>query len=648
MTSAVFKLIVNDGKLDRIVMASKLLAQRIRTVMCARKHQGLVDVTPTIQDLERTHVVWINHHFKPYAAIAYEYNKVRQQSGSQAGGGSVVFSIPQFGDFFHDMVAVCRLSEFAWQPLQTPLRGTAVFPHDDIAPTPAVGNGATSHYYNLVDSLGNIIVPGNVANGPNNSLPYRNLARYCEYPANRMFKNVRFDVNGNPLDQYSYMVSTMLEKFTVQTEKRLGYDRLTGQEAPMEGYGPLTGSRVVDDDALNTPAGIKFSHPASTQGLFDGSTAGQVSNVVSLNQTTAQIDFSREKKYFLNGPQTPKPVQPELELWHKFKFWFNDDVRLSIASACIPYGQRFIQCDLARADEIINEYPGLYLETIREDVFAISATRFRTTRQKSYTPIMQRSESHWAENNLHIMELTLNINNIFVNPEIHDIYIARIGFSLVRVYREHIARTCQDSSDEKLLSQLKWPVEYMFVGLRPAYNDSTANPQRWRDWHRLHRVVDAYHEEPDNAEISPYVNGAPTSNDEARLSAHTSIIHSVTPCEYPLPVQPINGLSVSSHGITIYDQFSHVFYNAYKTYHYGGCAITTPKDPGAMFVNFALAPRRKYQPSGHVNISRARETYLKWLTSFVSGKTTAEVWAIAVALNFLLITDGSAVLRYST
>jgi hypothetical protein len=61
----------------------------------------------------------------------------------------------------------------------------------------------------------------------------------------------------------------------------------------------------------------------------------------------------------------------------------------------------------------------------------------------------------------------------------------------------------------------------------------------------------------------------------------------------------------------------------------------------------ALVPR-SYQPSGHLNISRARETYLKFTTSYVSNKTPADLLAVAVAINFLLITDGSAVLRYST
>ena len=64
-------------------------------------------------------------------------------------------------------------------------------------------------------------------------------------------------------------------------------------------------------------------------------------------------------------------------------------------------------------------------------------------------------------------------------------------------------------------------------------------------------------------------------------------------------------------------------------------------------VNFSLFPRT-YQPASHLNVSRARELFAAWSTRFVTGSSSAEFTAVAVAINFLLITDGSAVLRYST
>ena len=91
---AVFKLIANDGKADRLIMATKLLNQRINDVMCARRKAGKADITPTLVDLERTHILFINAHFKPFAAIGYEYNKVKPQSGNPVLGSDITLAFP--------------------------------------------------------------------------------------------------------------------------------------------------------------------------------------------------------------------------------------------------------------------------------------------------------------------------------------------------------------------------------------------------------------------------------------------------------------------------------------------------------------------------------------------------------------------------
>lgn len=40
----VFKLIANDGKADRMIMATELLNQRIKDIMCMRARSGLTPV----------------------------------------------------------------------------------------------------------------------------------------------------------------------------------------------------------------------------------------------------------------------------------------------------------------------------------------------------------------------------------------------------------------------------------------------------------------------------------------------------------------------------------------------------------------------------------------------------------------------------
>ena len=88
---------------------------------------------------------------------------------------------------------------------------------------------------------------------------------------------------------------------------------------------------------------------------------------------------------------------------------------------------------------------------------------------------------------------------------------------------------------------------------------------------------------------------------------------------------------------------------------YGGQNVNAPDTAGALMINFCIYPGT-YQPSSHINVSRAREFYLKYTggldsdgsTDLISGSNPAHLYILGVAINFLLITDGSAVLRYST
>jgi len=64
-------------------------------------------------------------------------------------------------------------------------------------------------------------------------------------------------------------------------------------------------------------------------------------------------------------------------------------------------------------------------------------------------------------------------------------------------------------------------------------------------------------------------------------------------------------------------------------------------------INFSLKPG-DLQPSGHINISRAREFYFNIESSVLNASNPGTLYAEATAINFLLVSDGSAVLRYST
>lgn len=61
-TAGIFTLITNDGKQDRMLMATELLKRRLQSIKQSRASAGLKDTTPTLLDIERTHVLFMNAH----------------------------------------------------------------------------------------------------------------------------------------------------------------------------------------------------------------------------------------------------------------------------------------------------------------------------------------------------------------------------------------------------------------------------------------------------------------------------------------------------------------------------------------------------------------------------------------------------------
>jgi hypothetical protein len=187
----------------------------------------------------------------------------------------------------------------------------------------------------------------------------------------------------------------------------------------------------------------------------------------------------------------------------------------------------------------------------------------------------------------------------------------------------------------------------MFVGLRPAVNISSSNTNQYRDWHRLTLMTDQV------------INQASTSHGDVMIDDTVafnaaSIKHKTFTAQevseriiYPVATETIDTLQLQAHGINIFSTFKSAFYRDYMPYTFGGTNINTPEDQGALMLNFCLYPGT-YQPSGHINVSRAREFYLQYTSSYVTSSTPSDLLTLAYAINFLLVSDGSAVLRYST
>lgn len=294
-----------------------------------------------------------------------------------------------------------------------------------------------------------------------------------------------------------------------------------------------------------------------------------------------------------------------------------------------------------------------------------------------------------------------------MNPEVHKIYIKRVGFSLIRVHRQQLYNANSDSADV-LLQQLKWPIEYLYVGMKVKnyYASSSASDQLQHldKWHKFSSATDnTYLSTGQEVARKQLLSGGTVTitastgalvtssalyvslafGDSVQIAGQQYAVTGVTAgaagAAANVVVEPapradqatvasascfklvrqgleviateyaptLDTINIAAHGIDIYKNFPTGFFNSYTTYHYGGPNINTPEDIGALFIPFCLYPGT-YQPSGHINISRAREFYINYTSSVIDSSTDGTLVIIASAINFLLISDGSAVLRYST
>jgi hypothetical protein len=383
------------------------------------------------------------------------------------------------------------------------------------------------------------------------------------------------------------------------------------------------------------------------------------------------FDLQREYKWFGSGPQTPKQRHDTVEMWIPIILWCRE-VQNSLPNFLIPYGETELKCTLATASEIVGfaNYGGGggYIE-----------------------PTVSACE--------------LYVNHIFLMPEIHAIFMRKFGFSLIRVHRRHKIEITR-AKDKVLLSGIKWPIEAMYISVRPRAN--LALSQFWNKSSSLSKTsirVPSVARDPAQT-IAGTVSSA-TTNTIVLISAGLSTTDgayinneliitggigfnpnisenryriigyngatltatiqgtwalyapgSTSTFEILVPVVAINDviiykespsidtLELRAHDIDIFKETPESFFNSYLPYRFGD-TLNTPEDRGWYTMNFNFYPGQ-HQPSGYLNVSKSREFYLKYTSSVISPANSADLIVLADALNFLIIKDSSMVLKYST
>lgn len=638
--SAAFMLLANEGYADFALTATPLLQQRMQSIALRRKAAGYDSVFPTIGDIVKTHVLFTNSSYKPYVAITSEYTQQSTATGTVGFGSNVSFNLPTYGDFLYDIVINVVTNTLTPPTLTGVAAGDGNYPAD-----------TATVFYSLVDAFGTAVA---------DDAAYTNLARWCEYPGIRLFEKVKLNLSSAPtMDEYSYYSAMLRMKFLIPPGKMEGYKTLVGQETECVGE--------------SGPKKCQVKSRAFQATTADAATAPNKSMVEYFGAAASNVywDYARQSIKVLNGAQTPKPSHRPQSWWIPLLFWFGSDVRQAVPSASIPFGPRTVDILMANSAEMRMEYPNLFVKRVTEvagtaanaltsftlteatpNTFLAGTYAFADSHVVDYTPYSSVDDTFGTRPDLTriptgtwvdttgVASASMYVNNLFLNPEVHEIYLNRVGFLLVRLTREQKVLASTATSDTQLLSQLKWPVEFMFVGLRPTWNVNDANVNKWRDWHRMTLMA-----EGNVGKTALAYLGAGTPSGAAVV---TSSVKNVVDDTYQIPVRSIATMHVTLHSIHLQPPaMEDKFYSRYVPYQFGGAAISTPEDPGALMINFSLYPG-SFQPSGHVNVSRAREFYLTWTSDYITSTTTVDLFVSARAINFLLITDGTAVLRFTT
>ena len=122
-----------------------------------------------------------------------EYNSVRSDAGSPQFDGAVRYSIPQFGDFFSDMVVNVTLDQTQASAGVVPALPAYIGADDQVttatskvSATANAGTGVYTKYtHEYVNSAGVVQTVGAAAT---------NFVRYAEFVGNRLFKKVKIEV----------------------------------------------------------------------------------------------------------------------------------------------------------------------------------------------------------------------------------------------------------------------------------------------------------------------------------------------------------------------------------------------------------------------------------------------------------------------
>lgn len=301
-------------------------------------------------------------------------------------------------------------------------------------------------------------------------------------------------------------------------------------------------------------------------------------------------DEFREYKWFGDGPQTFKRTQSPVDMYIPLLFWFNTDISAAFPNIKIPKGKFKIRVQFCPLDKIISiaDYGG---------------------GGKYNEPTISTAD--------------LYIQHINTLPDIENMILNDYDFNLIRVPKI-MEKELNNPSDAILLKEIKYQVEHIALCFRPMSNYNDVD-----NWYRnvVLKAVDLYVP----AAVMDYTQVPP---------APTIAINRAT---YYTQIDVIDTCALKINDVEIFQEDTIKKYSSF--YPYTTIGINTPDDQGWLLLNNQIRPDM-YDPSGHINMSKNREVYFKYSSSWINDAQRAKLTVIAQCINFLIIYNGKPILKY--
>jgi hypothetical protein len=677
----VFQIVANDGRQDHMLMATELLNQRIDRIKEVRRQAGFEesDQYPSILDIERTHIIFVTAHFKPFAAIAFEYHRVEAE-GQLKLNGNLKYSIPQYGDFFADMVHHVKFNQLTYSTVTAD--------------------------------------------------PNKDVFRYADFVGERLHKDIRFTVNGNKLDDYKNDAYAMHRQFKVPPNKQDGWYRLVGQELPHEAYlaqettvQPETRVALDVYDGFQTP---KSSHPALEVAvpllfwfcedfrLAVPSVAipyGQRWITIATPESNELVELVASSASDNTDSTALGPLEIDSAALYVNNLFVNAEVHDIFIRRI---GFTLIRVHLYHEQQLTASSGKIKLDSLQwpiEAMFfgfrpivnydasqAINAgldTHFMYGRVGGYGTLQNWHRfSHVAWTHESVYGVQTNRVDTAAEADYEVLRVLGTGAAAASVAAEVAAiQAAFNAANGTSFPASRWGAYAMAsVEASAAYETATVGPVA-NVHNTVNRVVNEYAETQAwtgvnnvsgtavnqvaaytaalavfagigtqtqlTTDLNLYVAAIADETGATSTSVYQAVqlsgflnrnirLGNSARVEVRRNSPVVSTIGLAAHNVKLYDAQFAAFFHSYLPYRYGGPNVNTPKDECLHLISFALYPGT-YQPSGHINISRAREFFISYAT--VRSLSTSEPVQLLVyvsAINFLLIADGSASLRYTT